>query len=587
MPTYTASEVQRIRQLCKTDLYWFGKDICKKDFVESTHRPMCDFYAKKDSSFKTFKEFALQYQESRDRIQLVPRLTYKSTIKVLDNVQWIINWPEIRILTVTSNDSLSSAFIDELTSYFVIRGNAERNPESGRLEGGMPTTFQTLFPEHCISEKESVAGEFITPARKNIDQSLVFKEPTAGCLGVDSRSSGWRCDILDYDDIVSDASATIGQLDKLTDRMAIIYELMVNHGFRHTIATRYHPLDPYGRLAESHGITELYGDYDREGLKYMCRPCWWLKGKPYEQPDYTTWEPNVEDVDLYFSGSDFKSLKKKMKNPEMFFSQQLNSPHAALTAGFTEEMVRANIVDHTAIPRGETYIFWDTAFVAKNARDFTVGAVMLLDEQKRWWLIELIRGRYRYDERCYQIVKAIRDFSPRRTGIEDVLGIQDSMRETLSRHAVEMNVALNIDWITVGRGVEDAKLLRMTALEPLFNQKRLLIVNTINCMDDLVNEFKSVGSRRAHNDIPDAISRCVETYSHHAVVTSAPTPEEDKRQWHEMAEREFHDLMFRRGKYAEGSAWDLGTNNADYRPPADEPEEIIDSMTGLPSTFAF
>jgi hypothetical protein len=49
-------------RLAKTDLYFLGKDVLGKDFVEHPHRAMCDFYVKKDPSFKTFKEFALQFQ---------------------------------------------------------------------------------------------------------------------------------------------------------------------------------------------------------------------------------------------------------------------------------------------------------------------------------------------------------------------------------------------------------------------------------------------------------------------------------------------------------------------------------------------
>lgn len=577
---FTYEQQAKLRHKCQTDLFFLGKEVLNKDFVEGTHRAMCDFYVKKDPSFKTFKEFAQQYGGPRDRMQLVPRETYKSSIKVVDNLQWIINWAEIRILTVTSTQDLSTAFIDELSTYFTVRGKAVRNPETGLVEGGRPTLFQELFPQHCITETEGSSGEFWTPARNQCPPELLFKDPTAGVLSIESSTSGWHCDVLDYDDPVSDRnSETSNQLEKLENRIAMIYELLMNYGFRHTVATRYHPQDPYGQLAESHGIKELYGDYESEGLKYTCRPCWWLKGsKTFAQPDYKTWTPKEEDVDLFFpEGAPFEALKKKFKNPKIFFSQQLNDPQESAMLSFTPELVRGAIIDRSAVPKnGSVFIAWDFAFVTRSHNDFSVGAVGLLDEQRRWWITDIVRGRFNFSDRVYHVVDSISRYSPKRTAIEDVLGTRDAMTEPLNRQAKLLNVPLDIDWINLGRGTEDAKLIRMSTLHPWLTEKRLFFVNSILDIDVVVKEFVNIGNRRSKNDIPDAISHLVDQYSRYAVEIKAPE-NDDVRQWNEMAERDFHNMIFRKGKYA----------NAEAQPvEADEDEGFTDSMTGLPSPYA-
>lgn len=585
---FTFEQQAQIRHKCQTDLFFLGKDILNKDFVEGTHRAMCDFYVRKDPSFKTFKAFAQQYQGPRDRIQLVPRGTYKSSIKVVDNVQWIINWPEIRILSITSTQDLSTAFIDELSKYFTVRGKAQRNPDTNLVEGGRPTFFQELFPQHCITESEGSSGEFWTPARAQCPPELLFKDPTAGVLSIESSTSGWHCDVMDNDDPVSDRnSETANQLEKLENRIAMIYELLMNYGFRHTVATRYHPQDPYGQLSEAHGVKELYGDYESTGLKYMARPCWWLKGtgdgpKPtYAQPDYKTWVPKEEDVDLFFpEGAPFEALKKKLKNPKTFFSQQLNDPQESAMLSFTPELIRKAIVDHSGVPKiGTTFIAWDFAFVNRSHNDYSVGVVGLLDEQRRWWITNIIRGRFNFSDRVFHTVEAIARYSPKRTAIEDVLGTRDAMTEPLNRQAQIRNVPLDIDWISLGRGTDDAKLIRMSTLHPWLSEGRLFFVSSTISEEDLSalqKEFVNIGNRRAKNDIPDAIAHLVEQYSRYAAEVKAPEID-DVRQWNEMAERDFHNMIFRKGKYANVEA-----------PPveAEEDEGFTDSMTGLPSPYA-
>ena len=591
---FTAEQRVKMKYMAQTDLYFLGKTILEKDFVEHPHRAMCEFYVKKDPKVR-FKEFGKSYPESRDRIQLVSRETYKSSIKVIDNLQWLICYPEIRIITVTAAIDLANKFIGEFSSYLTVRGKAERNPDTGLLEGGNWTPFQELFKEHCISEREGSYGEFTSPARRFLPPNLLPKEPTAGTLSMGGTTSGWHCDVLDYDDPVSDRNSETGnQLEKLDDRLAMIYELLMNYGFRHTVATRYDPFDPYVKLAEAHGITELYGDFENDGLKYMCRPCLWLKDRPFEQPNYAHGFPKQEEVDLFFpEGSPYEALRKKFKNVKTFFSQQLNSPTDPSKNPFTEDMIRNCFVDHSALPkRGDVYIAWDLAISTSKLADYTVGAVALLDERGEWWVMDLIRGRFNYSETPYQIVNAIRKYRPHRTAIEDAMGARN-LTEPIDRHGREMRVSTEIDWISLGKGTDDAKYERIVALHPLFMDRRIHFLNTITCLDDLMREFLRVGNKRSKNDIPDALARLVAQYSGLAQIRSLPSPEENVREWNEIADQEMYDLIFGQGKYSEGSPENqrlmVGRDGKFWTPynapQREEPDYPIDRMTGLPSPY--
>lgn len=560
----------------QTDLFFLGKHILCRDLVEGTHKAVCEFFVKKDPSFKNFEDFARSYQGPRDRLLLLPRATYKSSIKIMDNVQWFICWPKVRLFTFTATKPLATSFINELQSYFVVKGQSERNPETNLVEGGEPTKFHNLFPHLAITEKELRDGKLFLPHQGKSEN------PAAGSLSIDSTSSGWHCDLMDLDDVISDDNAESGNLlEKLGGRIAMVRELLMNYGFRHIVGTRYHPLDPYGILAEQSGIQELYGDATTPDLAYMCRPCWWLKGSErFKQPDYKTWEPREEDVDLFFpEGAPFKDLRKKLKNPQTFYSQQLNDPIEASGVVFTEELVRSRMVDHTQLPRqGKTFIRWDLAYGTKRGRDYRVGAVGLLDEQGRWWITAIIRGLFDFNELPFQIVNGIRIHHPERVAIEDSQGAK-WMTNDLDRRAKEMGVELNIDWVTV-ENTEDAKAIRMLTLHPLMVEGRIFILNSIECMDDLLKEFRNVGNKNSRNDIPDAISGLTTGYGGAAQFNSLPTPAEDAQMWREIRDKDFSNMIFCRGAYEPLDA-----------PVTVEPEPetdyFTDPYTGLPSGNPF
>lgn len=574
------SKVDELKFRCKTDLFFLAKEVLTikgepTRFTENTHRAMCEFYVKKDPSFKTFRAFAEQYQGPKDRLQLVPRKAYKSTIKVIDNLQWHLCWPDISVLVMTAANDLASAFVEEFQSYLIVKG-AERNPVTKKLEGGEQTLFQELFPEFCITQKESSkGGDFISPARKNFS-----KEPTIGALSIQQSGSGWSCDILDFDDVLSDDNTETGlQLEKLEKRIAMATNLRKKFGFRHLVGTRYHPLDAYGHLAESNDIIQLYGDAETENLKYLCRPCWWLKGEPYKQPDYKVWKPNAAEVDLFFPEDlTFRIMAKELKEqPEVFFSQELNDPVEAANVQFTDDLVRSCFVDHTCLPKeGVTYVAWDLAYGTKAGRDYTVGAVGFMDRQGRWFITDLVRGRYSHTELSYQIVNTNRLHNPLRYCIEDTTGAR-WITNDIDRTAKEMDVSTDLDWISLGQGTDDAKMDRMVTLHPLMTGKRLFFLNTLLYVDDLVKEFKNIGTKRTRNDIPDAISRLCLTYAVQAQRLSYRLDEEERAavEFHELAEKQVSDMIFGKGRYAP----------KDPEPAPEKPEYYVDSMTGLPSAY--
>src|SRR6185369_6284684 len=128
--------------------------------VHNTHEEICnDFFVRKDPTVATFKDFANTYIDKKERLLLVPRGGFKSSIDMADCVQWVICFPEVTILVLTGVLDLARDFVAEIKSHFTLAegGNApvglfvsKKNLQPRLMPDGSSSLFQVLFPEHCI-----------------------------------------------------------------------------------------------------------------------------------------------------------------------------------------------------------------------------------------------------------------------------------------------------------------------------------------------------------------------------------------------------------------------------------------------------
>lgn len=126
--------------------------------------------------------------DGRKTLILFPRGHLKSTVAtVAHSVQWILNYPNVRILITTATEDLARDFLLGIKSAFT--GNE---------------TMKALFPEYC-SEGELGSGERFTikcrnDSRKEYGQG--GKEPTVRTSTVGSAITGYHGDVQKSDDLV-------------------------------------------------------------------------------------------------------------------------------------------------------------------------------------------------------------------------------------------------------------------------------------------------------------------------------------------------------------------------------------------------
>lgn len=515
-----------VRRRARADLFFLARYICWGSNAESAgrtwddnriceevHRRVCDFFIKKDNK----KPLPEQDTVCKRRILLYPRLSMKSTIDVIDAVQWILNFPEIRILFLTAADDLAVGFVDEAKGHFI-----ERPDE--------PTLMNLFFPEFCVSEKElakETAFVFTCPVWKR--QGIRRKEATIMASSIGSTLSGFHFEVVKADDPVSNKnSESEEQCKKVTKQLNVSVRKMLRQwGYFDGIGTRYADEDYWGDVLEKN-----VGEIDKKS-----EPCWELmtnlktgqkiligraivikpevsarlekEGKPV---NYI--EASEAGCDLLFPDQiTYSFLMQEYTTDEVSFEGQYNNnPRPASETPFTRPLLLRSTVTFEDMPfRGPTSQTWDFAFSKKKGRDYSTGSCAIWDEKGQCFINDLIRARLHHNDLAKAVVDFARRWHPFVIGIEDAAGSK-FLEPAIIAEAQKTNdpqviaVCSRIDWITPDNQ-KDAKKMRMATLHPWLVNGRMKFANYLQHLDVLYSEFERCLTSHHHDDIPDVISR--------------------------------------------------------------------------------
>lgn len=480
-----------LRDKCRKDLFFLGKDVLKRDLLPKPHQEVCDFFVHKNFDGAYHEGYTLievhhhidRQDKTHERILLYPRGSYKSTIDGVDIVQWLLNVPDIRILILTGEVSLGDAFLLEIKRYFFQAKDAPL------------TDFQKIFPEYILrGEVGTNSSPFVSPARQHDQVS-----PSVWQNSVTASLSGWHCDLIKGDDVVTDRNSSAMQTRaNINMKYDATFYLLDEWGYAESVGTRYAVDDWYGE--------RLRMKEDEAPIKVLCRPAW--KPKPsFELVPLKELRESMVDL-LFPEKLTFASLRKKLlKNEALFRSQQLNEPSMGGMAPFDPVVLREHVIEQHELPAdGEIFIAWDWATHTGAKSDFSAGAIGKIIEDKLY-VLEIIHGRWSPSDLAYQIVNSARRFNPRVMFVEDSTGAE-FLKAEIRRTAYKLRYELpSMSW-RMERGL-GAKENRIQSLQAMLNSDRLYFVNG-PWLDDAFLMFERwVGgatNRGRKDDIPDAVS---------------------------------------------------------------------------------
>jgi len=506
-------EFLQIRQNCKRDCFYLGKEILQKDFADC-HRVWADFFPKFDPTTlppQYTQRQAIQWLDSqsikKDFLLMASRNSFKSSFNHIWLLTLILCLPDVRILLVSETKPLSKDFIAAIRGYFETDKNSR---------------FQQLFPEFVIPVGDgSVLSLEVPLARLRLAQSI---ESTS----MDSAVAGRRADVIVFDDPISDK--TVGNE---TQRLASIAKhdslkkLREVGGLSVVLMTPWHEADLGAEL-----LRRNLEDDDKP-LAFRIDAAWILKtefvlndeGKPRGLR-----EIKEHMVTLLFPERlSWKFLKAELRaNPAFFASQNLcifpRDEDADIRCTFDETKLREHVKPmsfFSSDPISKVCLSIDTAFSTAASADFScIACIKIVKHEDQdaavVWDVDL--GRWPYSELAVHIVQSIERNRPTEVVIEKQ-GPWETLQREIMKQALYRNVVLPHIYFknTTGGGTAPrAKSTRVKALEPLLADDQLWFVQahwTDQCLEQL-RRFDGLtrSSATRKDDFPDALAIGIQTY---------------------------------------------------------------------------
>jgi len=536
-----------IRFMCQTNLFFLCKVLDKYRDVSdakymwpnpdnggkweehNTHEEICNgFFVRKDPTKKSFKEFALAYIGKKERLLLVPRGGFKSSMNKADCVQWVINYPEVTIMILTGVLDLAKDFVKEIKDHFTLIDTGDKEmvnlfstKKAARPRwdhDDTPNMFQVLFPEHCIPEDDGKAYEFKSPA--STESCTLF------AAAIDQNLSGWHVGVMKLDDVVTNENSRTPERIININKQVVVNDAMLHpYGFHDKIGTWYDANDTYGKDMKFIAKCKKEGEPIRKEV-YL-RAAWWPTAEAAAAGKVES-EMTEKDWVLWFNQPgqltyDFLRYKK-MEDADGFAIKYLNDPTQVHRVKFPRELLVRRTIPATQLPQqGLIVTTVDTAFSTKNWADYTVILTSLI-YGGRFYIIDMKRDRYNDYELPLMIAQTVHQWRPARVLIEDTGGVKLMTRE-IYREMDKLRTRASVEYVPLGQGSKKtSKDYKAKPVLRYLGDERLFFSNSCVGLEKIYDELEKFGTAAGqHDDIVSALSILVEQFAVYADVEGKRT----------------------------------------------------------------
>lgn len=244
------------RQRCRTDLHFFCTECLDyKDVTPEVHLELLGVLQRfpggedtaekpnlRDMGYKPAVPLT-ELKGKRKKLILMSRGFLKTSIVTVGHVaQWMINYPDIRILLVSAKLQRAQEYLDVIKQHFI------KNEK-----------FRAAFPEYCpqpgAKGKLPDFGnqdEFTLPCRK-----AILKEPTLRVASAESVVAGGHYDIIIADDMVEEQYCRTPEgIEYIKKFFGLLDPVVENYnngtkGWTYLIGTLYHHNDLHNVIFET------------------------------------------------------------------------------------------------------------------------------------------------------------------------------------------------------------------------------------------------------------------------------------------------------------------------------------------------
>lgn len=453
-----AKDYRAMKQLCLDDLFFL--------ILVGLNR--------KDINRQWLYERCREVESSpNEHLDLWAREHYKSTIITFAlTIQDILKNPEEVIGIFSHTRPIAKAFLKQIKVEF----------EDNRF-------LKSLFPEILYANPKSEAPNWSLDSGITVKRKSNPKECTVEAWGlVDGQPTSKHFSKLVYDDVVTKESvSTPEQIKKVTESLALSYNLGARGGHRRFIGTRYHYNDTY-KVIISRGTVNV-----------RLHPAT-KNGKINGEPVFLTRK------ELDTKRQDFGSY--------VYACQMLQDPKEDSAMGFKVEwlMYYDRLVNHY---NWNFYLLVDPAGKKKKENDYTVMVVIGLAPDGNYYLVDGIRDRLNLTEKAKKLFQLHRKWRPVRTGYEEY-----GMQADIEHMEYEMGIQnYRFKIIPLG-GNKLSKEDRIRKLVPIFENHRFYLPHKLLFKDyegnvkdfvlQLLEDEYEAFPVGVHDDMMDCMARIVD-----------------------------------------------------------------------------
>jgi len=482
--TLTDSQIITMRENAKSSLYYLAHLLEFHKLYPPLHLPLS-------------QEISRITPEEKDKLILLPRGTYKTTLGSICFIIWlliqdnvpIINMPgrEIRILLAKETSTLAERDLASIES--ILESN---------------TLFQTLFPDLVPAPNERNRWN---KQEMLVKRSSPWPEATVTTIGVGGASQGNHYDLVIYDDIIGDNakdSQTI--MDKTIEWFDYSRSLVVSPvtSITRVYGTRWKKTDVYQHIMDNYKNFKVY---TREIIE---------NGKSIFPTVYP-----VEVLD-----------QMRERNPVHYYSQYCNNPIDPGRCEFRPEWIKK--FEFQRGKNDELLIKFEDDPLPLDIRNFDiVGAYdpsvdesskasrraivyTAMDDKQRVAILDCYASRDPVDAVLDKIFTMFHRWHPRKFSIESV---------ALSRiyiDLVQKEAQIRNTWISAhpfkvsSRQSKDSRI--RDAIQQVAAEGRLYCLPSYR---DLYQEFIEFPNSRT-KDLLDALSMCIQ-------IHQPPMTEEERK----------------------------------------------------------
>lgn len=471
---------------------------------------------------------------------LWPRGLFKTSAVIVDMVQTILNYPNIRICFLTGGDVLAKRQLARVKRVF------ERPTDR----------FKKLFPEFCLKSvrnrkiqdetdsrawsdvqpKMGSAHEFTVPARTK----ETFAEPTFAISTAKSVKAGSHFDMIYIDDLVNEQNyRSVKALDKCHEDYLAICPLLEPSGFMVVTGTRYSFGDTYEVIQEdarkeekqigrtiwkfsirdcwSHGCnckhTDVYHNTDVNILQPPCSVagCTCAGYRPDGSKGVLFPEARTLDGRAIGHTLDWLEGEKLRVGEEFFANQYENKPIATGAQTFTETLIGGQTLHElNQIPpynQSFTFVVGDLAYTGQPGRDYSVLYICRLF-QGQIFIFDCLFGNWDSGQIAENTINVLLKHRPNVLYYEKFNG-WDAYNNVITAHAATKGITkVPIQW-EKGSQAENAKRARIGSIKGVLVSKRLWFYINMPGYAHLVNQLVKWPKLGRHDDFADTAGMVV------------------------------------------------------------------------------